>query len=37
MVHDMIEVEKMGKPGVPIVSGRFEGDAIAEFPCVRHA
>ena len=25
----MIEVEKMGKPGVPIVSGRFEGDAIA--------
>ena len=29
MVHDMIEVEKMGKPGVPIVSGRFEGDAIA--------
>ena len=29
MVHDMIEIEKMGKPGVPIVSGRFEGDAIA--------
>jgi hypothetical protein len=29
MVHDMIEVEKMGKPAVPIVSGRFEGDAIA--------
>ena len=25
----MIEVEKMGKPAVPIVSGRFEGDAIA--------
>ena len=25
----MIEIEKMGKPGVPIVSGRFEGDAIA--------
>lgn len=25
----MIEVERMGKPGVPIVSGRFEGDAIA--------
>jgi hypothetical protein len=29
MVHDMIEVEKMGKPAVPLVSGRFEGDAIA--------
>jgi hypothetical protein len=29
MVHDMIEVETMGKPAVPIVSGRFEGDAIA--------
>ncbi len=29
MVHDMIEVEKMGKPAVPIISGRFEGDAIA--------
>lgn len=29
MVHDMIEIEKMGKPAVPIVSGRFEGDAIA--------
>ena len=25
----MIEVENMGKPAVPIVSGRFEGDAIA--------
>ncbi len=25
----MVEVEKAGKPGVPIVSGRFEGDAIA--------
>ncbi len=25
----MIEIEKMGKPGVPIVSGRFEHDAIA--------
>ena len=25
----MIEVEKMGKPAVPIISGRFEGDAIA--------
>ena len=25
----MIEIEKMGKPAVPIVSGRFEGDAIA--------
>ena len=29
MVHDMIEVERMGKPAVPIISGRFEGDAIA--------
>ena len=29
MVHDMIEVEIMGKPAVPIISGRFEGDAIA--------
>jgi len=29
MVHDMIEVEKMGKPAIPIVSGRFEGDAVA--------
>jgi hypothetical protein len=29
MVHDMIEIEKMGKPAVPIISGRFEGDAIA--------
>ena len=25
----MIEIEKMGKPAVPIVSGRFEGDAVA--------
>ena len=25
----MIEIERMGKPGVPIISGRFEGDAIA--------
>ena len=25
----MIEVEKMGKPAVPIVSGRFKDDAIA--------
>ncbi len=25
----MIEVERMGKPAVPLVSGRFEGDAIA--------
>ena len=25
----MIEIEKMGKPAVPIVSGRFEDDAIA--------
>src|SRR3990172_210951 len=29
MVHDMIEVEKMGKPAIPIVSGRFDGDAVA--------
>jgi hypothetical protein len=29
MIHDMIEVEKMGKPAIPIVSGRFESDAIA--------
>ncbi|MXY44074.1 MAG: hypothetical protein F4Y50_08500 [Dehalococcoidia bacterium] len=29
MVHDMIAVERMGKPAVPIISGRFEGDAIA--------
>lgn len=25
----MIEIEKMGKPAIPIVSGRFEEDAIA--------
>ncbi len=25
----MIEIEKMGKPAVTIVSGRFEEDAIA--------
>ena len=25
----MIEVERMGRPAVPLVSGRFEGDAIA--------
>ena len=29
MIHDMIEVEKLGKPGVAIVSGRFENDAVA--------
>ncbi len=29
MIHDMIELENMGKPAVPIISGRFEGDAIA--------
>ena len=29
MVHDMIQIEKMGKPAIPIVSGRFEEDAIA--------
>ena len=25
----MIEIEKTGKPAIPIVSGRFEEDAIA--------
>ena len=25
----MIEIERMGVPAVPIISGRFEGDAIA--------
>ena len=25
----MVEIEKMGKPAIPIVSGRFEGDAVA--------
>jgi len=29
MCHDMIEIEKMGRPAVPIISGRFEGDAEA--------
>ncbi len=29
MCHDMIEIESMGVPAVPIISGRFEGDAIA--------
>ncbi len=29
MVHDMIELEKMGRPAVAIVSGRFESDAVA--------
>jgi hypothetical protein len=29
MVHDMIEVEKMGVPAVPIISGRFDEDAAA--------
>jgi hypothetical protein len=29
MIHDMIMVEKMGKPGVAIVSGRFDSDAVA--------
>ena len=29
MCHDMIEIEKMGKPAVPIVSGRFTDDAKA--------
>ena len=29
MIHEVIEVEKMGTPTALIVSGRFEGDAIA--------
>ena len=29
MIHDMIAIEKMGKPGVAIVSGRFDSDAVA--------
>jgi hypothetical protein len=29
MCHDMVEIEKMGKPAVPIISGRFKDDAIA--------
>jgi hypothetical protein len=29
MIHDMIELEKMGRPAVAIVSGRFEKDAVA--------
>jgi len=29
MIHDMIVVEEMGKPGVAIVSGRFDSDAVA--------
>ena len=29
MIHDMIELEKMGRPAVAIVSGRFESDAVA--------
>jgi len=29
MIHDMIVVEKMGKPSVAIVSGRFDSDAVA--------
>jgi hypothetical protein len=29
MIHDMIELEKMGRPSVAIVSGRFDKDAIA--------
>ncbi len=29
MIHDMIVIEKMGKPGVAIVSGRFDSDAVA--------
>ena len=32
MCHDMIEVEKMGKPAVPIVSGRFKDDDILPAP-----
>src|SRR3990172_8286932 len=30
MIHDMIEMEKKGKPGVALVSGRFEGIATAQ-------
>jgi hypothetical protein len=29
MCYDMIEIEKAGKPAVPIVSGRFDDDAVA--------
>ena len=29
MVHDMVEAEKLGVPSIPLISGRFEGDAIA--------
>jgi hypothetical protein len=29
MIHDMIELEKMGRPAVAIVSGRFDKDAAA--------
>jgi len=29
MIHDMIEVEKLGKPAVALVSGRFDDDAVA--------
>ena len=29
MIHDMIELEKMGRPSVAIVSGRFDKDAVA--------
>ena len=29
MIHDMIELEKMGRPAVAIVSGRFNEDAVA--------
>ena len=29
MVHDMIELEKVGRPAVALVSGRFEEDAVA--------
>ena len=37
MVHDMIQIEKMGKPAIPIVSGRFEEDAIASSRASRDA
>ena len=31
MVHDMIEIEKTGKPAIPIVSGRFEEGRDCQF------
>ena len=29
MCHDMIQIESLGIPAVPIISGRYEGDAVA--------